>query len=81
MNVERKNNKPTPKEIYARYKGFCATCHYTIWQGERIWYDGRAKHLDCRRAILDNTPRVVDDKYIHILGKLNRKKMKAALAG
>jgi hypothetical protein len=60
---------PKPYRVMnARYKGFCWTCHYTIWLNERIKFDGRAKHLDCLAALHDDTPRVMDERWVAALG-------------
>jgi hypothetical protein len=58
--------------IRSRYKGFCWTCHYTIWLSERIKFDGRAKHLDCVKALHDDTPRQMDPRWAAALGKPKR---------
>ena len=60
---------PKPSTVLrSRYKGFCWTCHYTIWLNERIRFDGRAKHLDCLVAIRDETPREMDPRWAHAMG-------------
>lgn len=70
-----------PSVIYSKYKGYCSRCHYTIWVNEKIGYDGKAYHLDCKKAILDNTPRILDKRYIKVIGDVDKKKVKAALKG
>lgn len=62
--------------MQARYKGYCATCHHTIWAGERITYNGQARHLDCIKALTDPTPRVMDKRYEAILGKVKKTKLR-----
>jgi hypothetical protein len=57
------------KVMRSRYKGFCWTCHYTIWLNEQIKFDGRAKHLDCLGALHDDTPRQMDPHWMTALGK------------
>ncbi len=60
---------PKPSTVIrSRYKGFCWTCHYTIWLNERIRYDGRAKHLDCEVAMKDDTPRQMDPRWARAMG-------------
>lgn len=65
--------------IHSKYKGFCSKCHFTIWQNEKIEYNGNAKHLDCLEAIKDKTPRVCDPRYLDVLGKITKKKLKLLL--
>ena len=62
--------------LHAKYRGFCAVCHHTIWQNEKMSYDGQAKHLDCLRALNDGTPRVMDKRYERVLGKISKKKLR-----
>lgn len=68
-------------EINAKYKGFCSSCHHTIWKNETIRYDGQARHIDCLAAVTDKTPRMIDSKYLHLIGKLNKKKLRAKRVG
>lgn len=56
------------KKIRSKFSSYCSKCHYTIWFGELVWYDGRARHLDCTRAIKDSTPRVLDERYLWSTG-------------
>jgi hypothetical protein len=60
----------------SKYKGYCATCHYTIWPKEKMRYNGQSHHLDCYKAIKDETPRDLHPHYIKLLGQVNKKKLK-----
>jgi hypothetical protein len=68
-DAEARRNKKRPKPPYtimkSKFIGFCSDCHYTIWQGEKIKYNGRAVHMDCVKALNDNTPRRKDLKYVN----------------
>lgn len=67
-------------KIHSKFKSHCNTCHYTIWQGELINYNGVATHLDCKSALVDETPRRLDPQYKDIFGKINKEKIKAIIA-
>lgn len=66
-------------EIHARYKGYCAKCHYTVWKGERVWLQGKVRHLDCLAALKDKTPRVLDERYLGIYGDVRKKALRHAI--
>lgn len=52
-------------------------CHYSIWVNEEIDYNGRARHADCKEAICDNTPRILDYRYSKATGiKGNKSKIR-----
>lgn len=44
--------KPKAKRMMSRYDGTCSVCSKKIWKGDWIYYDGKARHLQCsvRRA-------------------------------
>lgn len=65
--------------IKSKFKGNCSTCHYTIWQGERIAYNGKPHHIDCKRALNDDTPRTLDPYYQRLIGKVSKKRLRKAL--
>lgn len=67
------------KELNARYRTYCNKCQHSIWQGERIRYNGKPWHLDCQSALRDNTPRVLNPRYVSIIGKTSTKKVRALL--
>lgn len=69
------SNKNTSTMV-SKHKGYCTDCHFTIWIGERITFDGRAHHLDCKRAIKDETPRDLHPHWQKLFGKPNIKKLK-----
>lgn len=74
--VANKKRKTSSTIMNSKFKGYCASCHYTIWQGEKIRYNGNAVHLDCKVSISDPTPRVIDQKWLSTLGNVNKKKLK-----
>ncbi len=63
--------------IKSKFKGYCKDCHFTIWQGESIKYDGKSHHLDCIKAIKDKTPRTLHPHWEKMFGKPNIKKLKS----
>jgi hypothetical protein len=72
-----KRNKET--NLRSKYKSYCWECHYTIWVNEEIKYNGKARHVDCARALMDNTPREIDSRYLGVYGKVNKNKLRKAL--
>lgn len=76
---KKKKSKNKGTIMNSRFNGFCAKCHYTIWKNEKIRYNGKATHLDCKKAIKDSTPRVLDNKYLSTVGKVNKKKLRESL--
>ena len=65
------------KVLNAKYRGYCADCHFTVWQGERVNYDGKVHHVDCKSALLDDTPRVLNPTYARIIGKVSKTRLVA----
>lgn len=63
------------KRMKAKYRGYCNNCHYTIWQGETINYNGQAYHADCVVALKDDTPRRLNPSYIKLYGKVDKVKL------
>jgi hypothetical protein len=60
----------------SKFKSYCNKCHYTIWQGEWIRYTGKAYHLDCKEALVDDTPRILNPKFEGIFGKIQKDKLR-----
>jgi len=75
----RKGVEPTI--MYSRFKSYCCRCHYTIWKDERIGYEGRGKawHMDCKKAILDDTVRELDPKARKLFGPVKKSNLKDRL--
>ena len=63
----------------SKYKGTCSICHYTIWRGEDIEYNGKPKHLDCKAALIDKSARELDQRYLGIYGAVDKKMLRKAL--
>lgn len=63
------------KMMNARYQGYCNRCHYTIWKGENIQYDGKAYHFDCVVSLQDATPRILNPQYVKTYGKVDKIKL------
>ena len=63
-------------EIKAKFRSYCATCHYTVWQNERVNYDGKSvTHLECFKALQDETPRILHPHYVNTLGRVDKDKL------
>ncbi len=65
-----------PQTIRAKYKGYCFKCHHTIWLNELVHLTGKVRHIDCKVALKDKTPRQLDSRYLGIYGKTSPKKLK-----
>lgn len=70
--------------MQAKYKGFCSTCHLTIWKNEWITVvDKKITHRDCLKSVADKTPREFDPRWLSLpggspeLSKFRRKARKA----
>lgn len=67
-------------KIKAKYRGYCRTCKHTVWANEYANYgNNKLTHLDCKAALADMTPRIINPKFEHILGKVNKKKLRRLL--
>ena len=66
-------------EITAKYNGYCNRCHYSVWRGERVWLQGKVRHLDCASALKDKSPRTLDERYLGIYGDIRKKALRRAL--
>ena len=53
-------------EITAKFKGYCNRCHYTVWRGEKVWLQGKVRHLDCAAALKDKSARVLTIATSHL---------------
>lgn len=63
-------------EIKAKFRSYCATCHYTVWQNERVNYDGTSvTHLDCVQALKDKTPRKLHPNFLNTWGEIKKHKL------
>lgn len=66
-------------QLKSKFKNYCIDCHYTIWQGEMINYDGKPHHQDCLSALKDETPRTLNPHVEKMLGKANKSKVVSLL--
>lgn len=74
-------NKVVSMRIRAKYRGYCDNCKHTVWQNEQAEYEsGKLSHVDCNSALADMTPRIINPKFEHILGKVNKKKLRRLLS-
>lgn len=63
-------------EINARYKSFCNTCQFTIFQNEKVWYtNNKVHHLNCLDALKDRFPRYMSTANQNLYGKVQRTKL------
>lgn len=62
--------------IKSKFKSYCYTCYYTIWQGELIDFNGKANHINCLAAIRDESPRQINPKYVSLFKGLRRNELK-----
>ena len=66
---------PNGTIMHSRIKGYCSTCRHSIWLNEKIIYDGKAHHLDCSKALVDETPRRLDPNYLSTFGKIKKSEL------
>jgi len=50
-----------------------------VWRGERVWLQGKVRHLDCLEALKDKSPRVLDERYLGIYGDVRKSALRRAI--
>lgn len=65
-------------EVEAKYRGYCSTCYHTFWKNEIVVKAGARgfSHRSCLEALADRTPRKLNPKVEHVIGKLDKELLK-----
>lgn len=66
--------------IQARFFGYCRRCQFSVFRGERVFYNGTMRHEDCETALTDSYPRRLNPKYRDVWGDVSRKRVRRLLA-
>lgn len=67
--------------IPSKFKGYCFECYFTIWKNENIKFSGKARHIDCLKALKDETPRQLNPAFKKTMGKVTKNQMIIIIKG